>query len=79
MIMSLNQLKPYSTKGKGTKEPQVNTHLDWRDWWRMPSHEYKDVPQHLLTSKFMARCTTGAVESNMKVASAVVLNNVSSI
>ena len=50
---------------KVTKEPQVNTHLDWRNWWRMPSHEYGDVPQHLFTSKFMARRTTNAVESNI--------------
>ena len=80
MIMSLNQTKPYSTKRKGTREPEVNTHLDWWDWWRMPSHEYRDVPQHLFTSNFMARHMTGAVESNMKVTSyAVVLNAVSSI
>ena len=82
MIMPLNQTKPYSTKRKGTKEPEVNTHLDWWDWWRMPRHEYRDVPQHqhLFTSKFMARGATGAVESNMNVTSdAVVLNAVSSI
>ena len=80
MIMSLNQTKPYSTKRKGTKEPEVNTHLDWWDWCRMPSHENRDVPQHLFTSKFMARRATGAVESNIKVTSdAVVLNAVSSI
>ena len=72
-------MKTYSTKRKGTKEPRVNTHLDGRDWWRMPSHEYRDVPQHLLTSKFMARRTTGTVECNIKVPPVVVLNAVSSI
>ena len=77
--MSLNQMKRYSTKRKGTKEPQVNTHLDWRNWWRMPSHEYGDVPQHLFTSKLMARRTTGEVESNIIVSSAVVLNAVGGI
>ena len=61
------------------KKPQVNPQLDWRDWWRMPSHEHRDVPQHLLTYKFMARRTTGTVESNIKVPSVVVLNAVSSI
>ena len=65
-------MKTYSAQMKGTKEPQVDTHLDWRNWWRMPSHEYGDVPQHLFTSKFMARRTMSAVESNIEVSSAVV-------
>jgi len=70
--MSLNQMKIYSTQMKGTKEPQVDTHLNWRNWWRMNSHEYGDVPQHLFTSKFMARRTMSAVECNIEVSSAVV-------
>lgn len=60
--LSLNQMKIKLTEKEGKKDPQFNTHLDW---WNMPSNEYRDVPEHLFTFKFMARRTTGTLESNI--------------